>query len=136
MVVHTRSASIPRWICRRNLFTIMSDFIGDFLEENRGRINALGHLAAVNQRNKQIEQQRQQVDVLRRQSAALEEQNRLEQDRVRIEQQRLAIEKQRLAAEEAERALRREQAEQVRSLRNLMADTALSLEKIRKQFLS
>jgi hypothetical protein len=114
----------------------MSDLIGEFLEENRGRINALGHLAAVNQRNQQINEQRKQVDALRRQSAAIEEQNRLEQGRVQIEQQRLAIEKQRFAAEEAERILRREQEEQVRELRNLMADVAMSLDKIQKQFLS
>jgi len=53
-------------------------------------------------------------------------------DRTRIEQQRLDIERQRLAAEDADREMRRQQAEQVRELRNLMADASISLERIRR----
>jgi len=106
--------------------------INEWMEEHQGQINALGQLAAINQRNRLIEQQREQVAAQRQQTAALERQNRIESDRTRIEQQRLDIERQRLAAEDADREMRRQQAEQVRELRNLMADASISLERIRR----
>ena len=113
----------------------MSDY-NDWMQEHQGQINALGHLAAINQRNKQIEQQREQAAALRSQTAALEKQNRLEQNRARIEQQRLDIERQRLAAEESEREMRRQQAEHVKELRNLIADATVSLTRFRKRHLA
>lgn len=110
--------------------------VNEWMEEHQGQINALGHLAAINQRNRQIEQQREHASVLRQQTAALERQSRIESDRARIEQQRLEIEQQRLAAEEADREMRRQQAEQVKELRNLIADATVSLARFRKRHLA
>ena len=106
--------------------------INEWMEEHQGQVNALGHLAAINQRNRQIEQQKEQAAALRAQTTALEKQSRIEQDRARIEQQRLDIERQRLAAEDADREMRRQQAEQVRELRNLMAEASVSLARLRR----
>ena len=113
----------------------MSD-INEWMEEHQGQLNALGHLAAINQRNRQIEQQKEHAAAMRQQTAALERQNRIEQDRARIEQQRLDIERQRLATEEADREMRRQQAEQVKELRNLIADATVSLGRFRKRHLA
>ena len=110
--------------------------INEWMEEHQGQMNTLGHLAAINQRNRQIEQQKEQAAALRAQTAALERQSRIEQDRARIEQQRLDIERQRLAAEDADREMRRQQAEQVKELRNLIADAAVSLGRFRKRHLA
>ena len=106
--------------------------INEWMEEHQGQVNALGHLAAINQRNRQIEQQKEQAAALRAQTTALEKQSRVEQDRARIEQQRLDIERQRVAAEDADREMRRQQAEQVRELRNLMAEASVSLARLRR----
>jgi hypothetical protein len=110
--------------------------INEWMEEHKGQVNALGHLAAINQRNRQIEQQKQQAAALRAQTVALEKQSRIEQDRARIEQQRLDIERQRLAAEDADREMRSQQAEQVRELRNLIADATVSLGRFCKRHLA
>lgn len=110
--------------------------INEWMEEHQGQVNALGHLAAINQRNRQIEQQKEQAAALRAQTAALEKQSRIEQDRARIEQRRLDIERQRLDAEEADREMRRHQAEQVKELRNLIADVTVSLSRFRKRHLA
>lgn len=109
----------------------MSDFEDSF-NENDGLLNAMGHMTAINQRNRQIAQQKEHAEELRKQTAAMEAASRIEADRAQIERQRLAIEQRRLEAEEAERELKREQAEQVRQLRNLMADSIDTLEKLRK----
>ncbi len=45
--------------------------INEWMEEHQGQVNALGHLAAINQRNRQIEQQKEQAAALRAQTAAL-----------------------------------------------------------------
>ena len=111
--------------------TIMSNF-NEFLEENQGTVNGVGHMAAFSQRSTQILQQKEQAAALRAQTAVLEKQSRIEQDRARIEQQRLDIERHRLAAEDADRETRRQQAEQVRELRNLMAEASVSLARLRK----
>ena len=108
--------------------------INDWMEEHRGQVNFHAQLAAINQRNRQIEQQKEQALALRQQTGALERQNRIEHDRSRIEQQRLDIERQRFAAEDADRELKRQQAEQVKGLRNLMAEASVSLEQIRKSY--
>lgn len=110
--------------------------INEWMEEHQGQMNTLGHLAAINQRTKQIEQQKEQAAALRAQTAVLEKQSRFEQDRARIEQQRLDIERQRLAAEDADRETRRQQAEQVKELRNLIADATVSLGRFRKRHLA
>ena len=94
------------------------------MEAHQGQVNALGHLAAFNQRNRQIDQQKEQAAALRAQTTALEKQSRIEQDRARIEQQRLDIERQRLAPEDADRGTRQLQAESVRELLALRLEFA------------
>ncbi len=101
----------------------MSDFFDnlvDVADEHHGLTDAYGTIAAISQRNNQLAAQKQQL-------AALKEQ-------AKIEKQRLEIEKQRLAAEEAEREYRRQQDEQVKQLRNLLADSVSDLELLSKKF--
>ncbi|MEY5019145.1 MAG: hypothetical protein RLZ22_233 [Verrucomicrobiota bacterium] len=109
----------------------MSD-IQDAFNQNDGISNAMGHMAAISQRNQQIAQAREQASAIRAQTAALEKANRLEADRTKIERQRLLIEEQRLEAEEADREMRRQQEEQVKHLRNLLADSFMALERLEK----
>jgi len=104
----------------------------DSFNQNDGLLNAIGHMAAISQRDRLIAEQRSQAEATRKQTAALEAANRLEADRTKIEQQRLKIEQQRLKAEEAERNLRRQEAEQVKELRNLLADSFAALERLEK----
>ena len=109
----------------------MSD-IQDAFNENDGLSNAMGHMAAISQRNKQIAQAKEQAAAIRAQTIALEQANRIEADRTKIEQQRLKIEQERLKAEDAERDMRRQQEEQVKQLRNLLADSVVALERLEK----
>jgi hypothetical protein len=104
----------------------------DSFEENDGLHNALGHMAAISQRNNQIAQQKEHAEAIRKQTAELEKANRIEADRNKIEQQRLQIEKQRQKAADADREMHRQQAEQVKQLRNLMADSFAALERLEK----
>ncbi len=104
----------------------------DSFEENDGLLNAMGHMAAISQRNRQIAQQKEQADAIRAQTAELEKANRIEADRAQIERQRLAIEQQRMKADEVEREMRKQQAEQVRQLRNLMVDSMDTLDSVKK----
>ena len=104
----------------------------DSFEENDGLLNAMGHMAAISQRNQQIAQQKEQADAIRAQTAELEKANRIEADRAQIERQRLAIEQQRMKADEVEREMRKQQAEQVRQLRNLMVDSMDTLDSVKK----
>jgi hypothetical protein len=104
----------------------------DSFNENDGLLNAMGHMAAISQRNKQIAQQKEHAEAIRKQTAELEKANRIEADRAQIERQRLAIEQQRLEADELEREMRKQQAEQVRQLRNLMVDSMDTLESVKK----
>lgn len=106
--------------------------IQDSFNENDGLLNAMGHMAAISQRNQQIAQQKEQAEAIRKQTAELEKANRIEADRTKIEQQRLIIEQQRLKAEDADREMRRHQAEQVKQLRNLMADSFAALDRLEK----
>ena len=106
--------------------------IQDSFNENDGLLNTMGHMAAISQRNQQIAQQKEQASAIRAQTAALEKANRNEADRTKIEQQRLVIEQQRLKAEGADREMRRQQAEQIKQLRNLMADSFAALERLEK----
>ena len=106
--------------------------IEDSFNENDGLLNAMGHMAAISQRNQQIAQQKEQAEAIRKQTAELEKANRIEADRAQIERQRLAIEQQRLQADELEREMRKQQAEQVRQLRNLMVDSMDTLELVKK----
>lgn len=104
----------------------------DSFNENDGVLNAMGHMAAISQRNQQIAQQKEHAAAIRKQTAELEKANRIEADRTKIEQQRLVIEQQRLKAEDADREMRRHQAEQVKQLRNLMADSFAALDRLEK----
>jgi formylglycine-generating enzyme required for sulfatase activity len=110
----------------------MSDF-QDAFNQNNGLYNAMGNLAAINQRNQQIAQQKEQAAAIRAQTAVLEQQAKTEADRAKIEKQRLAIEQQRQRAEEAEREMRRQQEEQLKQLRNLIADSDADLERLEKK---
>ncbi len=88
------------------------------------------------QRNRLMEQQREaaraQAEATREQARVLGEQNRIEQSRSETERGRLNIEAQRFAAENAEREQRRLQADQIKQLRVLMADTMDSLARLKK----
>jgi hypothetical protein len=109
----------------------VSDFQDSF-NENDGLLNAMGHMTAISQRNRQIAQQKEHAEALRKQTAVMEAASRIEADRAKIERQRLAIEQQRLQAEEAEREMRRHEAEQLKQLRNLMADSFAALDRLEK----
>jgi len=109
----------------------VSDFQDSF-NQNNGMLNAMGNMAAINQRNRLIAEQKEQASAIREQTAALEKRNSIEADRATLERQRLEIEKQRQRAEEAERELRKQQAEQLKQLRNLMADSFATLERLEK----
>ncbi len=93
----------------------------------------MGHLAAINQRNQQIAQQKEQAASMREQTAALEKQNKIEADRSKTEQRRLEIEERRERADIAEREMRRQQEEQLKQLRNLIADSDADLEQLEKK---
>lgn len=95
----------------------------DFFEENSGMHNALGHLVAMEQRDVQIAQQKEHAEAIREQTYALEKANQIEADRAKIEKQRLEIERLRLESEKAERNMKLHRDEQIRQLRNLMADS-------------
>lgn len=109
--------------------------LNEWFDEHRGQMNTLGHLAAINQRNRQIEQQKEQMAALREQTTVMERQGQILQDRVNIERQRLDIECQRLAADELDRETRRQKAEQLKGLRYLMADASARLARFRKRHL-
>ena len=102
--------------------------IPDEFNENHGMMDAMGNMAAISQRNRMLEQQREQAKAIQLQTAALEAQNRIEQDRAKIEQQRFELERQRLEAEELDRSMRLGQAEQIKQVRNLLADSLAGLE--------
>jgi hypothetical protein len=114
----------------------MNDAIEEGLRNRQATLDTLGNLAAIQQRNQLIAQQQQARAEMERHTQALQEQNRIEQDRARTEAQRLEIERSRLRAEEADRELRRLQAEQVRQLRNLMADLDADLTRFRQAHLT
>ncbi len=106
--------------------------IQDSFNDNDGVLNTMGHMAAINQRNNLIAQQKEQAAAIRQQTKALEEKNRIEADRAKLERQRLEIERQRLRAEEMERDMRKYQAEHLKQLRNLMADSFSALDRLEK----
>lgn len=97
--------------------------IQDYFNQNNGAVNAIGHLAAVEQRDLQIAQQKEHAEAIRKQTAELEKANQIEADRAKIEKQRLEIEHLRLESEKAERNMKLHRDEQIRQLRNLMADS-------------
>ncbi len=87
---------------------------------------------AIARNRAQAEQQEAHVRAIREQTRAIERQNAIEQDRAQAEQQLLEIEKQRLRADNSDREKRQLQAAQVKELRNQMADTIGSLERLKK----
>lgn len=111
----------------------MSD-LSEWFEDHQGQVNAFSQIAAIKQRNRLIDQQRENAAALRQQTAALEKQNQIENERAKIEQQRLELEKQRAQAEQSERELKKVQAENLKDLRNLMADISMSLNRIKRAF--
>lgn len=104
----------------------MSDFYEN-MNESHGAMDAVGNIAAISQRNNQLAAQKKQLEVLK-------EQAKIDKSRANIENQRLGIEKKRLAAEEAEREYRRQQDEQIKQLRNLLADSVSDLDMLAKKF--
>lgn len=99
----------------------MSD-ISDYFNQNQGYYNALGQMAAIGQRNQLLAGQRQQIASLERQYAQIQ----------RTEAERLELEKLRAKAEAEERALRQEQLERLKQIRNFMADTIAGFERFKQ----
>ncbi len=97
----------------------MSDFYEN-MNESHGALDAMGNIAAISQRNNLLAAQKKQLEALKEQA--------------KIEKQRLKIEQKRLAAEEAEREYRRQQEEQIKQLRNLLADSLSDLNTLAKKF--
>ena len=97
----------------------MSDFYEN-MNESHGALDAVGNIAAISQRNNLLAAQKKQLEALKEQA--------------KIEKQRLKIEQKRLAAEEAEREYRRQQDEQIKQLRNLLADSLSDLGTLAKKF--
>jgi hypothetical protein len=98
-----------------------------------------GDFAAVANHNQAIKQgaaaarhHRQQLQELERQTRELQSKNRIDADRATIERQRLEIEKKRLEAEETERQLQKMQAEKIKQVRMLLADTITSFDQLKK----
>ena len=91
----------------------------DSFNDYAGQNIAIGSLMASRQRGQQLEQQREQLTLLEKQN--------------HIESSRLQIEELRLQAEQQERELKREQLEQIKHLRNLLADTVSLLRTVQKQ---
>jgi hypothetical protein len=95
--------------------------LNEWFEDNQGQVNAYTQVAAIKQRNSLIEQQRENAAALRKQTAALEKQNQIESMRNHIEPSGWTLKR------------RREQAEHIKNLRNLIADISISLIRIRKK---
>ncbi len=108
-----------------DFFPFDQDALLDSANELHGWNSLVGNIAGIVQRGEQLAAQKKQL-------AALKEQAKIDQSRADIEMQRLNIEKKRLAAEEAERAYRRRQEEQVKQLRNLLADSVSELNLLAK----
>ena len=91
-----------------------------------------GDFAAVANSNRMIQQSRETAEHHRQQLQKLESQNRIEADRAKLERQRLEIEKKRLEAEETERQLQKMQAEKIKQVRMLLADTITSFDQLKR----
>ena len=106
----------------------MSD-ISDYFNENQGYYSALGNIAAIGQRNQLLAAQRQQIAVLERQYSAIQQ---TEAQRLELERRRLHLEELRASTEAEERALKQEQLDKLKEIRNLLVDTAFALEQLKK----
>jgi hypothetical protein len=106
----------------------MSD-LSDSFNQNLGFNTALGNIAGVAQRNRLLAAQKQQLAVLERQYA---ETQRTEAARLELEKRRVELEQLRADAEAEERALRQEQLERIKEIRNFMADTIAGFDKLKK----
>jgi hypothetical protein len=99
-----------------------------------------GDFAAVANRNQVMRQSlavaeqhhQQQLQVLERQTREIQSKNRIDADRAKLEKQRLEIEKKRLEAEQTERQLQKMQAEKIKQVRMLLADTIISFDQLKK----
>ena len=94
------------------------DHLKEGMNESDGLLNAMGHLGAINQRNKMLAQQQKLADQAKKSAA--------------VEKDRLKLEQKRFAAEEAEREMRRIQEQQIKELRNFMADSISELQALKK----
>lgn len=99
-----------------------------------------GDFAAVANRNQVMKQSlavaehqhQQQLQELERQTREIKNKNRIDADRAKLERQRLEIEEKRLEAEETERQLQKMQAEKIKQVRMLLADTIISFDQLKK----
>jgi hypothetical protein len=94
------------------------DNLKEGMNESDGLLNAMGHLGAINQRNKMLAQQQKLADQAKKSAA--------------VEQDRLQLEKKRYAAEEAEREMLKIEKQQIKELRNFMADSISELQALKK----
>ena len=108
----------------------MSD-ISDYFNQNQGYYGALGNMAAIGQRNQLLAAQRQQIAVLERQYSQIQQ---TEAERLELEKRRVQLEELRANAEAEERALRQEQLDKLKEIRNFMADTVFAFEQLKKQY--
>jgi hypothetical protein len=88
------------------------------MNHSDGMLNALGHLGAISQRNKMLAQQQKLADQAKKSAT--------------IEKDRLQLEKKRYAAEEAEREMLKIEKQQIKELRNFMADSISELQILKK----
>ena len=94
------------------------DHLKEEMNEADGLLNTMGHLGAINQRNKMLAQQQKLADQAKKSAA--------------VEQDRLQLEKKRYAAEEAEREMLKIEKQQIKELRNFMADSISELQILKK----
>ena len=133
--------------------TVMDLDFNDVLNEHAGHMLFVSGIAGIRQRQMLIEGQRRQsnnygtqitdhrqhIEFQRKQVSLMEEHLRVERNTQRAQEEQLQIEQFRLAADQAERAWQRqqaasqmEQAERVRLIRNLIADSISELHKLKK----
>jgi protein required for attachment to host cells len=94
------------------------DGVKDEMNEADGLFNAMGHIGAIKQRGMMMAQQQRLADQAKKSAA--------------VEKDRLKLEQKRFEAEEAEREMRRIQEQQIKELRNFMADSISELQALKK----
>jgi hypothetical protein len=111
----------------------MSD-MNDYFNRNQGFYTALGNMAAISQRSRLLAAQREQIAAIESQNAGIQSLQRTAAEQLELERRRVHLEELRANAEAEERALRQEQLDKLREIRNVMADTAIAFEQLKKQY--
>jgi len=120
----------------------------DFYEENEDVFTAIGAFAAVRNADQQAKnasnQRRDNAalrEELRKQKDLLAEQNISNEKRLKIEEEILELNRRAAEKDDEERELRRKDREQealnkeeIRKIRNFMADTIVSFDKLKRQY--